>query len=71
MTAADNIKPTLLTLADAAIASRVSRSTLYRLLGKGTLKAKKLGSRTLITAESLNFFLDSLQDATFQSPTVH
>jgi excisionase family DNA binding protein len=38
----------------------VSHAQLYRLIGAGRLDARKIGSRTLITAESIEAFLSSL-----------
>jgi excisionase family DNA binding protein len=38
----------------------VSHAQLYRLIGAGRLDARKIGSRTLITAESIEAFLASL-----------
>jgi len=38
----------------------VSHAQLYRLIGAGRLDARKIGSRTLITAESIEAFLGSL-----------
>jgi excisionase family DNA binding protein len=38
----------------------VSHAQLYRLIGAGRLDARKIGSRTLITAESIETFLASL-----------
>jgi excisionase family DNA binding protein len=33
--------------------SRLSRATIYRMIARGELEAFKLGSRTLITVESI------------------
>ena len=38
----------------------VSHAQLYRLIGAGRLDARKIGSRTRITAESIEAFLASL-----------
>jgi hypothetical protein len=38
----------------------VSHAQLYRLIGAGRLEARKIGSRTFITAESIAEFLASL-----------
>jgi excisionase family DNA binding protein len=46
-----------LPVADAVRASGLSRSTLYRLLAAGDLRAIKVGRKTLILAESLRAYL--------------
>lgn len=38
----------------------VSHAQLYRLINAGRLDARKIGARTLITAESIAAFLDKL-----------
>jgi excisionase family DNA binding protein len=45
---------------EAAARGSVSHHTLYRAIGDGRLKAKRLGSRTLILADDLQAFLDNL-----------
>jgi excisionase family DNA binding protein len=47
---------------DAAMRGSVSHHTLYRAIGDGRLRAKRLGSRTLILADDLQAFLDGLPD---------
>ncbi len=47
---------------------KVSGATLYRLLAAKKLTAKKVGSRTIIDAESVQRYWDSLPDATFRAP---
>jgi excisionase family DNA binding protein len=49
-----------LTIADAAKASGIGRTTLYELIGAGKIEARKAGNRTLIPAESLKAYIDSL-----------
>ncbi|OYU74146.1 MAG: hypothetical protein CFE32_18725 [Alphaproteobacteria bacterium PA3] len=46
---------TLLTLsiADACLALSLSRSSIYKLIKQGRLKTLKIGSRTLLTVESI------------------
>ena len=39
--------------------SRLSRATIYRMIARGELEAYKLGSRTLITVESIERCVDS------------
>jgi len=48
---------------EAAHVAGVGRSTLYEALGSGQLKAVKLGRRTLITADELRRFINSLPPA--------
>jgi excisionase family DNA binding protein len=47
---------------DVARKYRISRSRQYELLSDGLIKAKKLGSRTLIDLESVDAYLSSLPD---------
>ena len=51
------------TVADAAKASGLGRTSLYCLIGAGKLRAIKSGARTLIPAESLRSYLASLPAA--------
>jgi excisionase family DNA binding protein len=48
------------TIAEAAKASGIGRSTLYELIGTGKLEARKVGNRTLVVGASLRSFLDNL-----------
>jgi excisionase family DNA binding protein len=48
------------TLKEAARASGLSRSLLYVAIGRGALRAKKCGARTLILDSDLQRFLRSL-----------
>lgn len=41
----------------------LGNTTVYGLLAEGLLKAKKAGSRTLVTGESIAAYLNSLPDA--------
>lgn len=43
--------------------SGIGRTTLYAEIKAGRLKARKIGKRTLITAEAAKAFLDSLPEA--------
>ncbi len=45
----------------------LSRSTLYRLLGEGRLRAVKVGRSTLVEVESADALFSSLPSATFRS----
>ena len=44
----------------------VSRSTLYPLMASGKLDARKLGGRTIVTAESLRAYVASLPKASLK-----
>lgn len=45
---------------EAAKAAGISRTMLYRLIGDGSLHARKIGRRTVILAADLAQFLNSL-----------
>jgi excisionase family DNA binding protein len=45
----------------------VGRSTIYRLIGEGRLRAMKIGHRTVICGESVRRFLGELPAATCRS----
>jgi excisionase family DNA binding protein len=51
------------TIADATKVSGLGRTTLYEAIGAGKIEARKAGGRTLIPAESLRAFLNSLPAA--------
>jgi excisionase family DNA binding protein len=53
--------------ADAAKALGIGKSTLFNLLARGEIKAKKLGSRTLISASELARYVGTLPDAEFHA----
>jgi excisionase family DNA binding protein len=46
----------------------VSRATVNRLLASDRLRAVKVGSKTLVTTESIDAFWRSLPAATFRAP---
>ena len=50
---------------DAAKTLGIGRSTLFGLLARGEIKARKLGTRTLIPAAELQRYVDSLPEAEF------
>lgn len=52
---------------DAAKALGIGKSTLFVLLARGEIKAKKLGSRTLISAVELSRYVETLPDAQFHA----
>lgn len=52
---------------EAAKAIGIGRSTLFALLARGELKARKLGTRTLIAASELQRYVESLPAAQFHA----
>ena len=52
---------------DAAKVLGIGRSTLFSLLARGELSARKLGTRTLITAAELERYLTGLPKAEFHA----
>jgi|GEM_PF-3301120 len=54
-------------LAEVTEISGISRSGLYRLIQAGSLRALKVGTRTVINAEDLNAWLASLPVAKISS----
>ena len=55
------------TIADATKISGIGRTTLYEAIGRGEIEARKAGNRTLIPAESLRAFMNSLPAAAIRS----
>ncbi|MFL1461610.1 helix-turn-helix domain-containing protein [Roseococcus sp. DSY-14] len=58
----------LLSVAEARALLSVGHTTLYALLARGELKARRLGGRTLVEAASLRAFVAGLPVATFGTP---
>lgn len=54
--------PLALTITEAVKVTGVGRSTIYAELAAGRLKARKLGTRTLITSADLREWLAALPD---------
>ena len=52
---------------DAAKALGIGKSTLFAILARGEIKARKLGARTLITAAELERYVASLPEAKFDA----
>lgn len=52
--------PIALTVGEAVAASRTSRTAIYAALKRGELQARKRGKRTLILADDLRHWLESL-----------
>ncbi len=55
-----SIAPKLLSVTATGQIGGWKRTTTYKLINEGKLVAKKLGAKTLITAESLEAFIASL-----------
>lgn len=53
--------------AEAAKALGIGRSTLFDLLARGEIKARKLGTRTLIPAAELSRYVEDLPEAQFHA----
>ncbi len=56
-------EPLVYMIAEAKRAIAVGTTTLYRLIGAGTLDARKSGNRTVITAASLRAYAENLPKA--------
>jgi excisionase family DNA binding protein len=56
------------TIPEAVRLLGVGRSTLYALMGRGDLAARKVGRRTLITTASIHRFLEALPAAQIAAP---
>lgn len=55
--------PFTFTIPGTTQATGLPRTTIYALIGKGVLDARKSGRRTLITADSIRAYLASLPTA--------
>ena len=58
----------LLSVAEARSLLGVGHTTLYGLLARGELQARRLGGRTLVEAASLRAFVSALPVARFGTP---
>lgn len=56
---------------DAMARIGVSRKTFYELLNSGALHAKKIGKRTIVLADDLDAFLESLDDYSGETKWAH
>jgi excisionase family DNA binding protein len=65
---APTIERLLLTIEDAGTVLGVRRSTIYGLIGKGSLETRKIGTRTLVTTASIHAFLKTLPAADIAPP---
>ena len=62
-----NCEPALYRVADACRRISCGTTRLYELIGAGVLDARKAGSRTLVTAESLDRYIANLPPATIRT----
>jgi hypothetical protein len=58
-----NYEPLAYRIPDAGRMTGLGNTKLYELIGRGVLDARKAGSRTLITGESLRAYVESLPKA--------
>ena len=54
--------PDALSISEACEMASVGRSTIYTAIAEGSLKARKLGRRTLILRDDLSHFLVALPE---------
>jgi hypothetical protein len=57
-------KPLAYTISEAVKAAAISRTELYRAFGRGELTLRKRGKRSLILADELRRWIESLPTAT-------
>lgn len=56
----ETVKRRLYPVEEAAVQLGIGRSTVYGLIANGDLAATKIGARRLITAESLEAYIEQL-----------
>jgi excisionase family DNA binding protein len=54
----DHLQPLAYSIADACQISSLGKTYVYKLIKDGKLTSRKVGNRTLITAESLRRLID-------------
>ncbi len=59
----ENASPIAMTIADVSRLTGIGRTSIFEAIRQGRLRAVKAGSRTLIKADNLAAFVDSLPDA--------
>ncbi len=59
----DQTSPFALTVADVTRRTGIGRTSIFEAIRAGRLRARKAGARTLVMADDLKAFLDSLPDA--------
>ena len=57
------MEPLAYSISDAVKVSGIGRTRLYTLIGSGEIRAVKSGSKTLVLAASLRFYLAGLPPA--------
>lgn len=57
----------VLSVNEAIEALGISRTTLYRMIGDGTLSAYKLGTKTILKSDEVQQFVDGLPKAEIAS----
>ncbi len=55
------VEPKLLSINDTTRVLGIGRSTVYEMLGKGTLESVRLGHRRLVVADSIAALVQSLR----------
>jgi excisionase family DNA binding protein len=58
-----NVKKLAYSIREACEASSLGRTTIYAHIGRGRLKAVRVGGRTVIPADSLNALISDGDDA--------
>ncbi len=64
----NSANPRGLTTKEAMATLKVSHATLYRLLAAGKISGRKIGRSTIIDADSVDRFWDTLPPAKFRAP---
>ncbi len=59
----DQTSPIAMTIADVTRRTGIGRTSIFEAIRAGRLRARKAGARTLVMADDLQAFLDSLPDA--------
>ena len=57
------VNPRLVTIDEACERLSIGRSTFYSLRNDGSIKVKKIGSKTLISIDEITRFINQLEDA--------
>ena len=57
------IDPRLVTIDEACERLSIGRSTFYSLRNEGSIKVKKIGSKTLVLSDELTRYINQLEDA--------
>ena len=65
----DRKTPAVYTIAEACAAARIGRSTLYKHIRVGDLRAIKIGSRTCVPVDELHRWLNAMPSSVSVPPT--